>query len=121
MPELNAQQSQNNAVPEATSVMPAAAAGPARQDETRNELATRAPDTSQPSVDVDSSLEPAIKIIAQRKQRNGPFKFLVLFQDKSRHWADEVSDELLKQFRIQQEQRRQRKRKADVFNNLINY
>jgi len=56
--------------------------------------------------------EAAIKILAQCKERNGPIMYLVLFADKSRYWADEVSENLLKQFRLWQEHKRQCKRKA---------
>jgi len=59
-----------------------------------------------------NQFEAAIKILAQRKERNGPIKYLVLFADKSRYWADEVSENLLKQFSLWQKHKRQRKRKA---------
>jgi len=61
---------------------------------------------------MEQDLEPALRIIAQRKERNGPYRYLVLFADKSRHWADTVSDQLLAHFRITQEKRRQQKRKT---------
>jgi len=52
----------------------------------------------------------AIKILKQR-QRNKKPEYLVLFANKEKAWADEVSPAMLKMFRLWQEKQRTRCRK----------
>jgi hypothetical protein len=110
LPNLNSTTQDNTALTAEHSTTPSDAANTARDSQATDIRQT--PDVNQSQPDIGSQFEPAIRIIAQRKDRNGPIKYLVLYADKTRHWSIEVSDDLLKQFRITQEKRRQRKRRA---------
>jgi hypothetical protein len=46
-----------------------------------------------------------------RKTVNGKKEYLVLFANKQKYWADRVTPQLLKHFRIMQERQRSRRRK----------
>ena len=68
-------------------------------------------DNSTPSSETDTSpeFEPARKIIRERAQK-GKKEFLVLFQDGSTFWCDDVTPLLLQKFRFMQARRRKRDR-----------
>jgi hypothetical protein len=57
-----------------------------------------------------SDYEPAIKIIRERKS-NGKKDYYVLFANNEKYWADRVTPALLKQFRLNQERYRSKRRK----------
>ena len=57
-----------------------------------------------------SDYEPAIKIIRERTS-NGKKDYYVLFANNEKYWADRVTPALLKQFRLNQERFRSKRRK----------
>jgi hypothetical protein len=59
-----------------------------------------------------SDYEPAIKIIRERTS-NGKKDYYVLFADNQKYWADKVTPALLKQFRLNQERYRSKRRKRN--------
>jgi len=80
--------------------------------QTQNATAT-ASSQSQPAVNDDSNktiYEPAVKILRQRTN-NGKKEFLVLFANKEKAWADQVTPALLEYFRICQNKQRNKRRK----------
>ena len=62
---------------------------------------------NQTQPEMDETMEPALRIIRQRT-RNKQVEFLVLFCDKSAYWCSEVTPELLRQFRLKQQEKRNR-------------
>jgi hypothetical protein len=62
-----------------------------------------------------SRLEPAIKILKQKKGLNGEMQFLVLFANKSKYWCDRVTPLLLREYRLHQAELRT-KRKTHKLN-----
>jgi len=62
-----------------------------------------------PQTETLPGLEPAKRIIRERMQK-GKREFLVLFQDGSTYWCDEVTPLLLQKFRLMQARRRKRDR-----------
>ena len=58
----------------------------------------------------ETDFEPAIKILKER-MKDGKREFLVLFANKQKCWADSVSPDLEKAFRIHQEQLRNKRRR----------
>jgi hypothetical protein len=58
----------------------------------------------------NSDYEPAIKILRE-KTTKGKKEYLVLFANKQKYWADRVTPQLLKHFRIMQERQRSQRRK----------
>jgi hypothetical protein len=76
--------------------------------QTTQNAAETAGSQPQPAVNVDSNktiYEPAIKILRQRTL-NGKKQFLVLFANKEKAWADQVTPALLEYFRVCQNKQR---------------
>jgi hypothetical protein len=71
---------------------------------------TNEPNQTVSKVKKAPSLEPAIKILKERKKK-GKTEYLVLFETKEKAWADKVSPALLRTFRIFQEQQRSKRRR----------
>ena len=57
----------------------------------------------------NSEYEPAIKILRERTTK-GKKEYLVLFANKQTYWADRVTPQLLKHYRVMQERQRSRRR-----------
>ena len=66
-------------------------------------------EVTQPSVS-SMPYESAIRILRERKKSGKP-EYFVLFETKEKAWADRVSPALLRDFRIRQEQARNKRRK----------
>ena len=81
--------------------------------QTPRNAAETASSQPQPAVNVDSNrtiYEPAIKILRQRTL-NGNKQFLVLFANKEKAWADQVTPALLEYFRVCQNKQRSKRRR----------
>ena len=58
-----------------------------------------------------TSVMPRVKAPARKILRqNGPHNFLVLFEDDSKQWTDDVAPMLKKEWRIEQDRRRLNRR-----------
>ena len=55
--------------------------------------------------DLEEGFEPAKKIVRQRTV-NGKIQYLVLFQDKSSHWCEEVTNALLEDYLLRKAKHR---------------
>jgi len=59
---------------------------------------------------VDTSMSPAVRILRERVRAKQK-EYLVLFPDKTQWWCNDVTPDLLKDFRLRQAYRRRRNRR----------